>query len=205
MDLFTINTPDKNWLPYDGVVNYYGVILPEPDEYFKILLNSIAWQQDQALIFGKHIFTRRMVSWYGDEAYDYSYSGIKKTALPWTDKLLELKALVEKETNETFNSCLLNLYHDGNDGMAWHSDGEKDLKVNGTIASISLGSARKFSFKHKQSKEKIDLILDHGSLLLMRETTQTHWLHRLPPTKKVKSARINLTFRTIVAKSLLAL
>jgi alkylated DNA repair dioxygenase AlkB len=121
-----------------------------------------------------------------------------KKALPWTKELLELKKLVEKETGESFNSCLLNLYHDGTEGMAWHSDAEKDLKKNGAIASLSFGAERKFSFKHKLTKELVSLVLEHGSLLVMKDTTQSHWLHRLPPSAKHNKSRINLTFRTIV-------
>jgi alkylated DNA repair dioxygenase AlkB len=111
---------------------------------------------------------------------------------------LELKSLIEKESGETYNSCLLNLYHSGEEGMAWHSDGETDLKKEGAIGSLSFGAERKFAFKHKQRGEKIDLFLEHGSLMVMKGTTQTHWLHRLPPTKIIHKPRVNLTFRTIV-------
>ena len=106
--------------------------------------------------------------------------------------------LTQNKTGETFNSCLVNLYHDGSEGMAWHSDGEKDLKKDGAIGSLSFGAERKFAFKHKQSKETILIVLEHGSLLIMKDTTQTNWLHRLPPTKRINKPRINLTFRTIV-------
>ena len=112
--------------------------------------------------------------------------------------MLELKKIVEQKTNETYNSCLFYLYHNGSEGMAWHSDAEKDLKKNGAIASLSFGAQRKFAFKHKQSKEVVSLILEQGSLLLMKDTTQTNWLHHLPPSTLIKTPRINLTFRTIV-------
>src|SRR5690606_1080294 len=121
-------------------------------------------------------------------------------ALPWTEDLLVLKAMVEKECGETDNSCLLNLYHNGQEGIAWHSDGEKDLKRDGAIASLSLGAQRRFSFKNRESGEKVNLILEHGSLLVMKGPTQRYWLHRLPPTKQLKAPRINLTFRTIVPR-----
>lgn len=124
-------------------------------------------------------------------------SKITKTALPWTDTLLELKKLAEEKTGENYNSCLVNLYHDGSEGIAWHSDGEKQLKRHGAIASLSFGAERKFGFKHKETKEVIALNLASGSLLVMKNETQDYWLHRLPPTKKVNSPRINLTFRTI--------
>jgi len=116
----------------------------------------------------------------------------------WTPELLELKAIAEQRTGETYNSCLLNLYHTGEEGMAWHSDGEKDLKKDGAIASLSFGAERKFAFKHKRTGETVSIVLEHGSLLVMKGTTQTHWLHRLPPTKKIHSPRVNLTFRTII-------
>lgn len=190
----------KNWLPYEGTVNYYGRLFhqKEADVYLDRLLETIEWRNDEAVIFGKHIFTKRKVAWYGEKPYEYTYSNTTKYALPWTKELLELKARVEKETGETFNSCLLNLYHSGEEGMAWHSDGETDLKKEGAIGSLSFGAERKFAFKHKQTKEKVALTLEHGSLLIMKDTTQAHWLHRLPPTRLIAAPRVNLTFRTIV-------
>src|SRR5690606_18741287 len=183
-------------------VTYFGRLLiqGEVDSYLQRLLETIEWRNDEAVIFGKKIVTKRKVAWYGEKPYAYTYSNTTKYALPWTEDLLALKALTEKETGETFNSCLLNLYHNGDEGMAWHSDGEADLKKDGAIASLSLGAERKFAFKNKKSKETVALVLEHGSLLVMKDTTQTHWLHRLPPTKKVTTPRVNLTFRTIVER-----
>lgn len=201
MDLFSTYTgADLNLLPHGGVVNYYGKFMPPAtaNHYLEVLLNTIEWKSDEAIILGKHIFTKRKVAWYGDRQFEYTYSNTTKKALPWTADLLELKAMAEQKTGETFNSCLLNLYHNGDEGMAWHSDGEKDLKKNGAIGSMSFGAERKFSFKHKQSKEKVSLILEHGSLLVMKDATQTNWLHRLPPTKLISKPRVNLTFRTII-------
>lgn len=198
MDLFNTK-PEDNILPFEGEVNYYGKILDikSTQHYFERLLTTIEWKNDKAIIFGKLIVTKRKVAWYGDKPFSYTYSKTTKSALPWTQELLELKEIIEHKTGETFNSCLLNLYHSGEEGMAWHSDGEKDLKKNGAIGSLSFGAERKFSFKHKSTKQTTSLLLENGSLLVMKGATQTHWLHRLPPTKKVKSPRINLTFRTI--------
>lgn len=200
MDLFSKEEGElRNLLPKDGTVNYYGKLFStkQAKRYFESLLNTIEWRNDEAIIFGKLIVTKRKVAWYGDSEFEYTYSNTTKKALPWTANLLDLKAIVEEQTNETFNSCLLNLYHSGDEGMAWHSDGEKDLKKNGAIASLSFGAERKFSFKHKVEKINVSLVLEHGSLLVMKGTTQTHWLHRLPPTKMASKPRINLTFRTI--------
>jgi alkylated DNA repair dioxygenase AlkB len=203
MDLFSTEADENiNRLPKDGTVNYYGKLLPftEANHYLERLLNTIEWRNDEAIIFGKHILTKRKVAWYGDTNFNYTYSNTTKQALVWTKELLELKTIIEQRTGSTFNSCLLNLYHSGEEGMAWHSDAEKDLKKNGAIASLSFGAERKFSFKHKETKETVSLILEHGSLLIMKDATQTNWLHRLPPTKKINKPRVNLTFRTIVPK-----
>lgn len=195
-----IPAPALNLLPQDGIVNYYGKILNAKEAvfYFQTLLDTIDWQNDKAIIFGKEIITKRKVAWYGDKNFSYTYSKIEKFALPWTKELLELKTLVEKISGENFNSCLLNLYHNGEEGMAWHSDAEKDLKKNGAIASLSLGAERKFSFKHKTNGYTKSLRLENGSLLVMKGQTQSHWLHSLPKEKKVNTPRINLTFRSIV-------
>jgi len=189
-----------NLLPIDGIVNYYGKLFPqqEANRYFACLLDTIAWKNDEAVIFGKRIITKRKVAWYGDQDFEYTYSNTTKRALPWTKELLELKAAIENRSGERFNSCLLNLYHSGDEGMAWHSDAEKDLEKDGAIGSLSFGAERKFSFRHKQTKEVVSIVLEHGSLLIMKGTTQSNWLHRLPPTKLISTPRVNLTYRTIV-------
>jgi len=200
MNLFSNNNQEfTSVIEDDGQVDYYGPIIEknDADRYFELLNKTIDWKSDQALMFGQLITTKRAVAWYADQSFSYTYSNITKTALEWTEELLSLKTMVESVSGTTFNSCLLNLYHDGSEGMGWHSDGEKELKKHGVIASLSFGSERKFCFKHKTKGTKIDLVLSHGSLLIMKGSTQDHWLHRLPPTKLIKGPRINLTFRTI--------
>lgn len=199
MNLFD-NEKIDNLLPHDGIVVYYGKVLTEKEAayYLDRLLHIIEWKNDEAVIFGKHIITKRKAAWYGDSAYSYTYSNTTKQALVWTNELLVLKKLTEEITGAKFNSCLLNLYHNGDEGMAWHSDDEKSLGKHTTIASLSFGAERKFSFKHKKTKELVSVLLESGSLLVMKDATQTNWLHRLPLTKKISQPRINLTFRTIV-------
>lgn len=201
MDLFNQNT-HQNLLPYDGTVIYFGKIMNQQNAltYFDILLNTIEWKNDEAIIFGNKIITKRKAAWYADIGFAYTYSNTTKYALPFTKELIALKVLVEDITQTTYNSCLLNLYHNGSEGMAYHSDDEASLVKHKGIASLSLGAERKFLFKHKQTKETIDVLLEAGSLLLMKDATQTHWMHRLPPTKKVTKPRINLTFRTMAAQ-----
>jgi alkylated DNA repair dioxygenase AlkB len=189
----------SNLLPKDGRVNYYGKVLPskEANQYLDLLMQNILWENDEVIIFGKHIITKRKTAWYGDSDYLYTYSNTTKQALAWTKELSDLKQVVEELAGTKFNSCLLNLYHNGNEGMGWHSDDEKSLGKNNTIASLSLGAERKFLFKHKQSQQIVSLVLEHGSLLIMKDATQANWLHSLPKSKNVTQPRINLTFRTI--------
>ena len=189
----------ENILPKDGEVNYFGAIvsLEIADALFLQLRDEIAWENDEIILFGKRIVTKRKVAWYGNLPFEYTYSNVKKQAIAWNETLFELKSLVEDKSGCSYNSCLLNLYHSGSEGMAWHSDNEKELLENGAIASLSFGVERVFELKHKQDKIKVKVLLEHGSLLLMKGTTQKHWLHQLPKNQKVGTPRINLTFRTI--------
>jgi alkylated DNA repair dioxygenase AlkB len=199
MDLFNSN-PAINLLPFDGAADYYGTVLTpaESGHYLNAMLQRIEWRNDEAVIFGRHIVTKRKVAWYGDRSFSYAYSGKTREALNWTSDLLELKGVVERLCGRTFNSCLLNLYHNGEEGMAWHGDDERTLEPDGAIASLSLGAERKFSFRHRKTRETLSILLEPGSLLVMHGPTQTHWMHALPKTKRVLLPRVNLTFRTMV-------
>lgn len=189
----------ENMLPYDGEVYYFKDFAEShvARNYYKAIDATIRWENEQVRLFGKNIVMNRKVAWYGDRPYVYAYSGQSRTALCWNSILKEIKLVVEQRTGERFNSCLLNLYPKGSDGMGWHSDDEKELEPLATIASLSLGSERKFSFRHRISREVISLDLAHGSLLLMKDVTQKHWQHQLHKTKKDVGPRINLTFRSM--------
>jgi alkylated DNA repair dioxygenase AlkB len=189
----------ENLLPSDGIAHLFEKWLSiETDVLFRALAKEVDWKQDEVVMFGKRITMRRLSAWYGDRPFEYTYSQVSRQALPWTKTLAEIKSEVEKISGETFNSCLLNFYHDGDDYMGWHSDDEPELDPNASIASVSLGAERKFAFKHKRSKETVSTFLKNGSILLMKPPTQEHWLHTLRKSKKVSEGRINLTFRTVL-------
>ena len=191
----------RNLLPRDGHVEYFGRIFAARDaDWLTVqLLKGVEWRHDKACFFGKSIVTKRKVAWYADQPYEYTYSGTTKTALAWTELLLQINRKVSDICQTSFNSCLLNLYHSGEEGMAWHSDAEKDLRRNGVIASVSFGAERKFQFKHRKTKNFVAVQLEHGSLLVMKGATQSHWLHCLPKAAHIKTFRMNLTFRQIDA------
>jgi len=197
MQLQIENVNQNNLLPSDGQVNYHPFAFSkeEIESHFHDLSNEIIWQQDVVKLFGKTYITDRKVAWYAEKPFIYRYSGQSKIALSFSPTLLDIKSRVEKLTGSEYNACLLNYYHNGSEGMGWHSDNEKSIRPNSSIASVSLGVSRKFQFKHKTQGLKLDLILDSGSLLDMRGETQEFWLLALPKSKKVVGTRINLTFR----------
>lgn len=187
----------SNLLPHDGQSLYFGKIFPEAENtfWFQELFSKIEWQQDEVIMFGKKIITKRKMQWYADSLVEYEYSKVKRTAKIFTAELLQLKQIVEEKSGAKYNSCLLNLYHDGDEGMGWHSDNEPSIVKDAAIAALSFGAERKMSFKHKETKETISLMLENGSLLVMGEGSQTLWWHSIPKTKKVMEPRISLTFR----------
>ncbi len=165
--------------------------------YFERLKTEIIWEQDSIRMFGKFVLEPRLTALYGD--YPYKYSGKMKQAKPWTDLLYELKFKIEEKLNVKFNSVLLNYYRSGTDSMGWHSDNEAELGKDISIASLSLGSTRKFQFRKKddhQSKQTI--LLASGSLLFMKGDFQDLWQHQIPKEPKNNQERINLTFRKII-------
>ena len=199
MDLFPPD-PAANLLPRDGTVHYLGPVLSpaETDRFFQSLLTRVPWKNDELVLFGKRVVTAREVAWFGDPGLSYTYSGTTKEPLPWTPDLAALKSLAERLTGSTYNSCLLNLYHHGDEGMGWHSDDERSIVRHSAIASISFGAEREFRLRHKETGEKVSVLLDSGSLLVMKDATQNHWQHCIPKSKKITSPRINLTFRSMV-------
>jgi len=187
----------ENLLPKDGVAIYHGIVFNEKEatRICKELFDTIPWKQDEVVMFGKKIITKRKVAWYADAGIAYTYAGVKKSGLQWTESLLEIKQKVEAITGATYNACLLNLYHEGEEGMGWHRDNEKEIVAESSIASLSFGAVRKFAFKHATTNERLDIELAHGSLLDMKGEIQAHWYHSLPKTTRIKQLRINLTFR----------
>ncbi|WP_407690288.1 alpha-ketoglutarate-dependent dioxygenase AlkB family protein [Salinivibrio siamensis] len=163
------------------------------DTLFSTLLAQTPWQQLPISSFGRTVMQPRLLAWYGD--HPYTYSGLTLQPLPWTHPLRQLKCWVEAQCQTPFNTVLLNRYRSGSDYMGWHRDDESELGEQPTIASVSLGASRRFLFRHPKRQEKREVLLNHGSLLVMRGTTQTHWQHSLPKTQKPTSERINLTFR----------
>ena len=191
----------KNLAPFDGelylIKQFYR--LPEADRLFAALQTGLDWQEESIFIFGRWVKVPRLMCWYGDADAYYRYSGVNHQPLPWTTELQSVREKVELLCRCAFNSVLANLYRDGKDSMGCHADDEKELGLNPVIASLSLGDERLLKLHHKKRKETVDVILGHGDLLVMAGTLQHHWRHSIPKTQKLKTPRINLTFRRILA------
>ena len=183
----------------DGELIYFPHFFSEEESnvYFQKLSHEIEWQQESITMFGKKIPQPRLTAWYGDKSY--TYSGLTWQPKPWNSILSEIKTKVDQAANTAFNSVLLNLYRHGKDRMGWHSDDEPELGINPVIASLSFGEKRVFHFKHRFDKdiERVRIHLEHGSLLIMRGTTQHYWHHQIPKTSREIEPRINLTFRVV--------
>ena len=169
----------------------------DSNRYFTHFLESIHWKQEEMKIYGKTVKFPRLTAWYGDNDKPYTFSGITLTPENWTKELVAIKELVEERCQTVFNSVLLNLYRDGSDSISWHTDAEKELGEHPVIVSVSFGATRKFQLRHKETKERIDIELQHGSVLIMQGALQHYWQHQIPKTKKQVGKRINLTFRYI--------
>ena len=200
-DLFAPK-PTDNLLPYDGQVNDLGIVIDYPSPLFYNLVTELPWQEDIVTLFGKTHVTTRQIVWMGDSDIDYQYSGHTRQTIPWTDTVFHVKQHVEQQLlilgiDVNFNSCLLNYYPSGEDGMGYHADDERELGEQPVIASLSLGATRKFVFKHKKTQDKVELYLESGQLIVMHGDTQSFWKHSITKTKKVTTGRISLTFRQI--------
>ena len=198
-DLFA-PAPTDNLLPYDGKVNDLGVIIDDATALYHTLLNELPWQPDIVTLFGKTHITTRKIVWMGDTDANYQYSGHVRQTVPWSDIVFHVKQKIEQSLAEigviaNFNTCLLNYYPSGADGMGYHADDEKELGHQPVIASLSLGATRKFVFKHKKTQDKVELYLESGQLVVMHGDTQTFWKHTITKTKTVDTGRISLTFR----------
>ena len=190
-----IKIPDGKITFYEGFFN-----MKESQELMNTLIQKIEWSQDEVVVFGEKHKIPRLNAWYGDEGKVMKYSGLTLQPKSWTKELTEIKNRIEIQTRFEFNSCLLNYYRDGKDGMGWHQDNEKELGINPVIASVTFGQSRPFQLKHinKPEIKKIDIALSNGSLLIMAGETQHYWKHQIPKTSRKVTERINLTFRKII-------
>lgn len=169
----------------------------DADTMFAELLRDVRWEQADLVVFGRRTTEPRMSVWCADDGVPYVYSGTKRTAHPIPSVLEPLRERIEEVTRARYNSVLINLYRDGNDRLGWHADNEECNGPEPTIASISLGAERRFDLRHRGTGRTERVLLPHGSLLVMSGTLQRHWLHQVPPMKRVTAPRINLTFRHV--------
>jgi alkylated DNA repair dioxygenase AlkB len=174
----------------------------DADGLFATLVEESPWEQETTVLYGRAVPTPRLTAWYGDAGASYVYSGVRHEPLPWTRELIEIRERVSRAVDGEFNSVLLNFYRDGQDSVAWHADDEPELGRAPLIASLSLGATRVFQMKHKARTDlpRVDIELEHGSLLAMAGECQRCWLHRVPKRRgrHAPGPRLNLTFRTVV-------
>lgn len=170
----------------------------ESDHYYEILLHQTKWREYEMEIFEKKVTAPRMIAWYQDRGI----TGTAENCPEWTPELLAIRKRVESEVKLDFNAVLLNLYRNGKDSVAWHSDKVHNTDRNPVIASVTFGETRMFRLRHKFRKDlaQVEIPLHHGSFLLMAGTTNAFWQHQVPKTAKDVLPRINLTYRRVCPK-----
>ncbi len=195
----TLLPQENNLAPLDGELYWLQTFIEprEADRLFRVLLDTLAWAEEEIVIAGKAVRVPRLVCWYADADAVYRYSGVRHEPLPWSEELLAIRQTIEEQLGLSFNSVLANLYRDGNDSMGWHADKEKELGRDPVIASLSLGEERRFRIRHNKTRQILDFPLRHGDLLVMAGALQQHWRHCVPKSRVPKRPRINLTFRRI--------
>lgn len=192
-DPIVFDVPDASIIYYP---NFFST--EEATMLFDTLQKEIPWQQDDIKVYGKIYPQPRLTALFGNEGKSYSYSNITMHPYKWSPLLMSIKEKVEEATEVIYSTVLLNYYRDGKDSNGWHADNEKELGTNPIIASLSFGAERMFQLKHNAiPNQKINIPLAHGSLLVMKGTTQHFWKHQIPKTTKPIGPRINLTFRII--------
>ena len=198
MTLFERDDPTpRQLLPHDGFAWYHPVVFDANDrrEHLDGLIDETPWESRNIVLFGREVAQPRLACWYGDRAYTYSGLTLEPRAL--TPRLDRLREVAESVAGRTFNTVLVNLYRDGRDSMGWHADDERELGAEPVIVSLSFGASRRFRFRHRESREIVEIALESGSALVMGGLTQHCWMHDLPKTTKVDEPRVNLTFRHI--------
>ncbi|MBU3701686.1 MAG: alpha-ketoglutarate-dependent dioxygenase AlkB [Acidimicrobiia bacterium] len=174
---------------------------PAADAAFAALRVEIPWRQEHLRMFGSVVPVPRLEAWIADEGLEYTYSGIAHTPQPWTPAVVAMRALCADLAGASFNSVLCNLYRDGNDGVDWHADDEREFGRHPVIASVSLGATRRFDFRRVDDHSvRTGVDLHHGDVVIMRGTTQELWRHRIPKTRRSVGERINLTFREVLRR-----
>ncbi|MDN3203304.1 alpha-ketoglutarate-dependent dioxygenase AlkB family protein [Algoriphagus sediminis] len=191
----------NNLIPFDGEADYFPEFFTKEESarHFLDLRQKVIWKQEPIKIFGKEVMQPRLTALYGNPDIPYGYSGIEMESHEWIPVLQGIKNRVEDLAGQEFTHVLLNYYRDGQDSMGWHRDNESVLGKNPVIASVSFGEEREFQFRHYERKQiKRKIMLQNGSLLIMKGATQHFWEHQLPKRKRVSRPRINLTFRKIL-------
>lgn len=189
-------------LPEVDGIDLRRAAIPAPiaDRLLSQFLEAVPWQQEHITMFGRRTPIPRLTAWYGDPDATYTYSGIPMSPLPWTPAIQEVREVAERLAGTTFNSVLLNLYRHGNDGVSWHADDEAELGAGPIIGSVSLGATRRFVLRRKEEHAtKVEYVLGHGDVLVMAGSVQREWEHQVPKTSRRVNARVNLTFRAILA------
>jgi alkylated DNA repair dioxygenase AlkB len=163
-------------------LRYHAGALTDPDADLAFLLTEVTWDE--------RMRARRTASF----GLPYNYSGQHHDAATVPPQIAAIADLSGAHAGHPFNGCLANLYETGDNTMGFHQDSYDGLVPGSTIAIVSLGATRRLVFRSLDRKDRAELALEHGSLLLMTERTQRGWTHAVPRDRSA-GCRVSLTFR----------
>jgi alkylated DNA repair dioxygenase AlkB len=186
----------RHYLSKDSWIKVIPEAIGLDDDEFRQLWRMHPVHRDSMMMFGKMVTLPRYQALYGNDVV-YRFSGSALQSRPVKSPILKkvMDYTNEAEPKFEYNGILVNWYRDGHDYVGPHADDEHDLVPTAPIYSYSFGASRLFRFIHNESKEKTDILLEHGDLLIMGGRCQQEFKHALPKALRIKEKRINLTVR----------
>ena len=168
---------DRSWL--DVAPGW----VPDHEALFDRLLEIAPWQQR----------TRRM---WDDDVLEPSLVADWKTGAPLPPEVLELTGVLGERYGVAFDSCLVNLYRDGSDAVAWHADTVRKVLRDPLVATVSLGARRSFLLRPAAGGPvQRRYAPGEGDLIVMGGACQHDWHHTVPRERSASGARMSITLR----------
>ena len=167
-------------------VDYCPGWLSGSDEVFALLADQARWQQRTVHMYDRKVLEPRLTAGWSTDASDTDAPPI----------LCDMAAALSVRYSVAFDRIWVNLYRDGADSVAWHGDRNRLVMTRPLVATVSLGSRRRFLLRPRgKTKALHKLEPGHGDLVVMGGECQAEWEHTVPKTTKPVGARMSVTIR----------
>ena len=168
---------DRSWL--DVAPGW----VPDHAALFDRLLEIAPWQQRTRTMWDDEVLEPRLVATW-------------PTGAELPPEVLELTAPLGERYAVEFDSCLVNLYRDGSDAVAWHADTVRKVLRDPLVATVSLGARRSFLLRPAAGGPvQRRYAPGEGDLIVMGGACQHDWHHTVPRERSASGARMSITLR----------